>query len=951
MPIQNSISNAIKGSIINGGGPAADFSTKSLFFDGVDEYISTSEVYSELDGESKVTISAWIKVGTGTDTLSYLCSIPGGSAFTIGIRLQTTTDTIAWCYVNGAGNNSRANANLGAIKGDGLWHHLMVCLDLSLPNFQECQIFLDNNLQTMSGYFAGATLPNANDSLYIGNRDAINASHFGGNIDELAIWAGQDLRSSVATIYNNGKPADLTSLNPTSWYRAGENSTFSYPQILMPEDTNKNKLSKYSLDFDGTSDYIDCGDYDEFSFGNGKVDSRFSLSAWIYMNDATDFAIMSKYDTNVEYQFFVTSADRILFRLFSGGTTLNRIGRQTDPITSFENQWIHVAATYDGSSTLAGIKIYLNGNRVDTTDSSLNTYTAMSNTNASFEIGRISAVYANGKIDEAAVFPVELGLSDVQAIYNNGVPTDISSYSPVGYWKLGEEAKFTDNWLVPNSALSNFSKYSFNFDGIDDYISIGTNSLGITNSITVSAWVKIPTTNTGGGGANIQVIACEDTTSGGQRNWNMFWRGTGSNYFAWVIHHTNLTSSSVVTTGITPNDGQWHHLLGTYDGTTNANGIKLYVDGALSVQGTAGSTGINAFSSSEPTIGATTGGGAWKFEGNIDEVAVWDSELSAGAVTAIYNGGKPKDLSGNSPVSWWRMGEEATYDGTSNQFTIPDQGSGGNNGTSSNTMLLETLVGDTPQYYGGGISDSMDIFDRVGDAPVFTNNFSLELDGVDDYVTFGSMTGSSLAITGDISISMWLKFSNSGGTRYAMSMGDQYGIYTSGGTIRGFSRIGGTFTALSSVGTFNDGQWHHVLYVKNSTNMYLYIDGSLNASNTSGGTTTISGLDMRLGARYTNLNWYEGQMDEVAIWNSDQSSIASEIGSSPVDLSTYLPLSWWRFEEGSGTTAKDSGSGGNDGTLSTALGPLYDTDRILTPKANNTVSFNMEEADIVEDTP
>ena len=68
------------------------------------------------------------------------------------------------------------------------------------------------------------------------------------------------------------------------------------------------------------------------------------------------------------------------------------------------------------------------------------------------------------------------------------------------------------------------------------------------------------------------------------------------------------------------------------------------------------------------------------------------------------------------------MCEEATQDGTTNQFTIPDQGSGGNTGTSSNTMLLETLVGDTPQYYGGGISDSMDIFDRVGDAPNSKDN-------------------------------------------------------------------------------------------------------------------------------------------------------------------------------------------------------------------------------------
>ena len=200
----------------------------------------------------------------------------------------------------------------------------------------------------------------------------------------------------------------------------------------------------------------------------------------------------------------------------------------------------------------------------------------------------------------------------------------------------------------------------------------------------------------------------------------------------------------------------------------------------------------------------------------------------------------------------------------------------------------------------------------------FSNTKSIELDGVDDFVTFGSMTGSSLAITGDISVSMWLKFSNSGGTEYAMSMGDQYGIYTSVGTIRGFSRVGGAFKALSSVGTFNDNTWHHVLYVKNATNMLLYIDGSLNASNTDGGTTTTSSLDMRLGARYTTANFYEGLMDEVAIWNSDQSANVATIynGGVPNDLASLSPLSWWRCGDGdTAPTLTDNGSGGNDGTM------------------------------------
>jgi hypothetical protein len=70
--------------------------------------------------------------------------------------------------------------------------------------------------------------------------------------------------------------------------------------------------------------------------------------------------------------------------------------------------------------------------------------------------------------------------------------------------------------------------YSMEFDGIDEYANVGTSSLGITGAITVSAWVKIPTTNTGGGSPYIQMIVCEDNTSGGQRNWALSWRGTGS---------------------------------------------------------------------------------------------------------------------------------------------------------------------------------------------------------------------------------------------------------------------------------------------------------------------------------------------------------------------------------------------------------------------------------------
>ena len=247
MPMQISISNAIGGGGGTQGSSTPTFSNLYSFsFDGVDDYFLGGSTYTELDGQSKATISAWIKVEANTDSTSYLCSIEGGSNFTIAIRLQTTTSTQCWVYVNSAANNSRASATIGTIKNDGLWHHLVVCLDLSLPNFQECQIYLDNVAQSMSGYFAGTTLPNANSGLFIGNRNSTYSGQFGGKVDELAIWSGTDLRNDVATIYNSGVPNDLNNNGltaPTTWQRMGEDATWNGATWTML-DVNGNYMNR-----------------------------------------------------------------------------------------------------------------------------------------------------------------------------------------------------------------------------------------------------------------------------------------------------------------------------------------------------------------------------------------------------------------------------------------------------------------------------------------------------------------------------------------------------------------------------------------------------------------------------------------------------------------------------------------------------------------------------------
>ena len=205
----------------------------------------------------------------------------------------------------------------------------------------------------------------------------------------------------------------------------------------------------------------------------------------------------------------------------------------------------------------------------------------------------------------------------------------------------------------------------------------------------------------------------------------------------------------------------------------------------------------------------------------------------------------------------------------------------------------------------------------------------MEFDGIDDYVTMGNPT--SLQITGALTISAWVKTTNtstngiivgkdgvSTGTRsyqiqHASTGEARFVIFKSGGQ-----------GLVSSTTLVNDGNWHHVMGVNDGTDLKIYVDGTLENTTVGGGGTMLKrnksyfAIGRREANAPQNILWFNGNIDEVAVWNSDQSSIASAIGSSPVDLSSYSPLSWWRFE-GTGTTATDSGSGGNDGTLTNGV--------------------------------
>jgi len=211
----------------------------------------------------------------------------------------------------------------------------------------------------------------------------------------------------------------------------------------------------------------------------------------------------------------------------------------------------------------------------------------------------------------------------------------------------------------------------------------------------------------------------------------------------------------------------------------------------------------------------------------------------------------------------------------------------------------------------------------------FSNTYSLLFDGIDDRIDLDSRTQNFT----DFSLSFWCV---SGGGNYKCIVGSsnasQGGILTvitqQGGFINYYD---GTTAWTPLSGSISDGLWHHIVITYNSSSNTLlgYTDGSLSVTKTGVNpiaTTNAHSFD-RIGS-YAGGQIYNEKLDEIAVFDSilDSTQVSSIYNSGAPnnlnDLSTP-PVHWWRFEEGSGTTATDSGSVGINGTLVNS--PIYDT--------------------------
>lgn len=237
------------------------------------------------------------------------------------------------------------------------------------------------------------------------------------------------------------------------------------------------------------------------------------------------------------------------------------------------------------------------------------------------------------------------------------------------------------------------NRYKLNFDGSGDYAttayyqpsttaisySFWTNSSDTTNSM---AWVSSSPTSGNGGG--FRVITPSSTKS----------------FFA-LVSNGSSTYSNVSVGGTNASlairDGNWHHVVFSINGTA----IKIWINGGSGGSPTHTATSTVSYVGNATTplyFGKNGANNGYYLNGSLDEVAVFEYELSATQVSNIYNSGTPVDVGSFglnlSPAGYWRGGDSDNGTGS----TVTDLGSGGNNATLSGNAAI-TGIGTGESIY------------------------------------------------------------------------------------------------------------------------------------------------------------------------------------------------------------------------------------------------------------
>jgi len=647
---------------------------KALSFDGNDHVSITNSSDLEFEYTDPFSISTWVK--TSSATYQFVYSKMQGTepyrGYCMFIRDNGVVD-LALVNTNSTNNALQVSNATTTSVSDGSWHHVVGVYNGN-PAPTGIFIYIDGVLQNQDDYTIwqnglSATILNSQDSL-IGNRS--DNLHLDGLIDEVKIYNFALTEDEVKLDYNQGKAMVLgsTSVNTgntaSSWASSqtycipGDSSTCAPPvgEWNFEEGTGTSAYDSSgngntgtlgagnsapnwingkignALKFDGNNDYITAP---ISALGTGD----YTIETWFKYVGDQQYVTSPIHNITGNYQFphiRVQSSDLIwIQRNPNGSYRFNWTG---------DNNWHHLTWKRESGTIYA----FLDGVS-QTISSSGGNYdqNGYDFTGTSFYSGQFyysgTRYFKPGSIDQVRIYNYARTPAQIAWDYNRG--------GPIGWWDLDECEGATVHDMSGNGNTGSISigasgsqttvgscgvgntaaawsngasgKYnaSLNFDGTDDDIDCGNdNNLHFTSSdFTLSAWVKfnadgyiINKRRASATSAYYLIISNSGIKAG---------IGDGITFVSVPDNPTTLSSST------------WYHLVATFDRDGN---LTTYVNGKL--DGTPESISSVGNLPTDYNLGiGNMLGNDYHFDGQIDDVRIYNYALTATQVKNLYNAG------------------------------------------------------------------------------------------------------------------------------------------------------------------------------------------------------------------------------------------------------------------------------------------------------------------------
>ena len=637
-------------------------------------------------------------------------------------------------------------------------------------------------------------------------------------------------------------------------------------------------ISGKCLYFDGSNDYLNATKI--------TVPTNITISMWVNPNS---YDVSPTQNPRLFHLFDGTNDLQLILRengkLVWGSAKLSQgIGLTTLPPL---NSWTYITAVKSNTS----YTVYYNG--VLQTSSA----TVPGDPAPSTQIIRIGANingsatngHFKGFIDEVKIYPYARTATQIKSDYNSrnsnkGSSANLGSTIDnlrslsdglVGYWKFDENtgAVTTDSSGVGNSGAFgtgssaptwSTGKYGvgLSFDGNIDYVQKSSFSNFPSTEITTSFWIK--TADTGDG-----IISYASSVSDN----NDFLIFTSSNLSFYV-------KNIGVTTGISVSDNSWHNIIATWK--SSGGEIKVYKDGVLSYTGSVSSgqsitsSGCLVFGQEQDSVCGSFDS-TQAFNGNLDEVRIYNRALSPNEVSQLYNWAP-------GPVAYWDFNENI---GTTTK-----------NKTNNNNNFTFNAGSSAPTWVNG----------KYGSGLKFNgNNNWLE-----------TSLSPSIPASTNYTQSLWF-YPTSAADGILIDDYNRWEHYIQMNSDRTVKACyyNSAFICTTSTSTVNLNTWNYVTaVVESGSSIKLYLNGTLWAQNTSVGSTQSRIIDdVIIGAGgSTHPTPFTGIIDDVKIYNyaRTQKQIVEDMnaghpaGGSPVGSQ----VGYWKFDEGYGSIINNIGNGG-----------------------------------------